>query len=783
VNAPRDPLAGNSRLRQLALASVFVAALVLSCFQVTDLDLGGHVTVGREILKNHRIPSTNFFSHTFPDHPYPVHQWLGQVILFAVGHVAGPNGLILGRMVVVLLGTLLLYRNIRREGAPVVVASALVLLLLVAARPRFFERPFLATFVFLPLLHSFVANVREGRTRTLWPVVALMTVWAHVHSGVLFGALYLGATVVGEGIKILSARGARRHPPGSHIFPGSPLDGWNYRRLVLFSLAAVALPAATMAAINPSGIRPLVLPLVFWENQDFRRMILEYREVKLGVDWPWELVAGAVLAGVALRPRRVDLTQLLVTVGFGVLAFQAVREIITFAAAAAPLLGRTWGLFADDSFAWLARGRRGKELAGPTRGEGGARAGTQGRGGDGHGLRRANLAEACVAVAIAGASAAVSVRATQDWVFPFGFGWDERHYPQRALDFLWAQNARGPIFNTDAWSSALLWRGKGRRFPVFVDARLEAYPESFWPDVYYRVLRAAPGWEDVLDRFGVQCAMLNRAPNEVDDAIGRVLLADERWGVAYWNDAVMILLRRDGPSVRNREILEEWEFESFSPRHPEDVKKLRGDALREAVAELQQLVAWEGESFLPRWALAAAWTRLGRGEEAADLFARLARRREARDNAPFERSRAEAELVNGRRDRWAQHLEAAGADPAASGELFAAAQLLSDAGHADSAMAAYREVLAADPAHGDARNNLALLLARGGDGDEARTLIDEALRAAPGDPYYVASRGEIRLLAGDRAGALADFQHALDLLPAGDAAAREEVMRWILRLE
>jgi tetratricopeptide (TPR) repeat protein len=735
--------------------ALLVAAVLLSWFQITNLDIGGHIAVGREIVKTRAIPQTDFLSHTVQGSPYPVHQWLGAVILFTVDHLTGTTGLILLRIAVVLLGTWLLYRNVRREGAPIVVAVGLVLLLLVAARPRFFVRPFLCTWVFLPLLMSMVEDVRQGRTRRLWPILPLMTVWGHVHSGVLFGVLFLGATVVGEGVKILFARG-RRIVPEPAPFPGDVLDGWNYRRLVLFSAGAAALPYATMALVNPSGVKPLILPLLFWRSTELRQMINEYRPVDLLVDWPFVLVAAALVLGILFRPRRVDLTHLLVAGGFGLMAFQAVRGILPFAVAAAPLLGRTWGPLADDLFARVARTRH---------------------------AGRANAAERLAVVAVLALAVFGSVRATQGWVYPFGFGRDPKHYPERALDFLWSQRVQGPIFNTDLWASALLWRGKGRHFPVFVDARLEAYPEEFWRDAYYRVLRAAPGWRDVLDRYDVQSAILRREPGKTDDAIGTALWEDEAWGLVYWDDAVVVYVRRGGRE-RNDDVLDAWEFRAFDPRRPQAVTALGADALLRAEEELVPLAEWSPGSFLPRWTLAAARTRLGYGEEAAITFAALAGRREARDNPAFIRSRAEAELVAGRRDRWASLLREVGADPADPDELFAAAALLGRAGKREEAIGLYREVLAARPGDPDALNNLALLLAVEPSGvDEATELIDRALSAAPDDPYVIASRGEIRFHRGETDSALADFRTALELLPAGDEAARETVMRWILRLE
>jgi tetratricopeptide (TPR) repeat protein len=742
------------------VASVIVAAITLSCFHVTNLDIGGHVTVGREIVLTKSIPSTDFFSHTAVGNPYPVHQWFGEVVLFGIEHLTGPTGLIVLRMLVVLISAMLLYHNARRENAPAVVACAIVLLLLVAARPRFFVRPFLVTLLFLPLLQAWIADLRQGRTRRLWPVLVLMGMWGHVHSGVIFGVLYLGGIVFGEGLKIVLTQGGKSDP---ERWPGEVLDGWNYRRLVIFSAIAIVLPFVTMAIVSPAGVKPLLLPFLFFQNEGFRAMIAEYRPVDLAKDWPFEVVAGAILVGMALRPRRVDLTHLIIVAGFGFLAFQAVRGILPFVAVSAPMLGRTWGSVVEDLLE-RATGGRGKPSARVT---------------------RANAAEAMAILLVVGAAVLFSVRSAQGWMFPFGFGLDPKHYPERALDFMYAQGVRGPIFNTDVWASSLLRRWHGRRFPVFVDARLEVYPEEFWRDTYYRVLQAGPGWRDVLRKYNVQSAILRREPGKIDDRIGEALWNEPDWALVYWDDYVMVFARY-GPDAPRRHdmIIPNWETTTFLPRRPSEVTELSGAMLAEAANEISQMAEWDPDSFLPHWALASAWTELGEGEAAVEVFDRLASRKAARNNSAFAASRAAAEIVAGDRERWVELIREAGRDPDSASELFKAALLLKKAGKLDAAIELYRGVLAVSPQDADAMNNLAVLLARDGESvAEALSLLEDAMRLRPQDGYYVASRGEVYWLAGDPARARADFERALELLPEEEVAARNEVFRWLSRLE
>jgi tetratricopeptide (TPR) repeat protein len=488
-------------------------------------------------------------------------------------------------------------------------------------------------------------------------------------------------------------------------------------------------------------------------------MIAEYKRVDLAVDWPFDLVAASVLLGVVLRPKRVDWTDVFVVGGFGTLAFAAVREILAFAVVSAPVLGRTWGSVFHDALGALA-----KRQSGP---------------------RNALAARWGLFAMILSASLFVNVKSARDWLFPFGFGKNPIHYPERALDFLEAQSVRGPIFNTDIWASSILWRWHGTNLPVFVDARLEAYPEDFWRDKYYRVLRAAPGWKHVLEEYDVQCAILRRTPGETDDRIGDVLWDDPEWGLVYWDDYAMIYLKKGNQRPRNAQVLATWAFTSFNPRRVQRIEELRGQTLVQAANELAELAEWSPESFLPWWALAVAWTRLGEGTRAVEIFARLGERKEATLNAPaFYRSRGEAELVAGHRDLWVSWMKRAGRNPDDPEALFEAASLASRAKGFSVAEELYREVLAKDPGHADAMNNLAVLLAREESGiPEALSLLEKAIAAHPGDPYYLASRGEVRWRAGDMARAGEDLQRAFEMLPKDDEAAREEVSRLIKRMD
>jgi tetratricopeptide (TPR) repeat protein len=85
--------------------------------------------------------------------------------------------------------------------------------------------------------------------------------------------------------------------------------------------------------------------------------------------------------------------------------------------------------------------------------------------------------------------------------------------------------------------------------------------------------------------------------------------------------------------------------------------------------------------------------------------------------------------------------------------------------------------LAREP-HAETYHQLGLALRNLGRFDEALAQFDQALTFAPGTGFYYFSRGRLRARLGDEAGASADFQAYLRLVPS-DPERREKVQTWL----
>src|SRR5688572_29259293 len=206
VNRTESLLAGG-----LALF-VFLSAF----FHVSDVDVGYHMRTAEHILAHHSIPSVNTFSHTTPNEPWLLQQWLGTLVFYAPYHWGGVRLLITFKALVATTLMLLVWSAGRRLTGPGSMWPWWTVMLgVLMARIRFFERPDLLSALFCGVVLFLDLRFDRNRRWQWLGLPLLMALWANTHSGVIYGVLLLGAWSAGEWVAWLWRRFGRpaSNPP------------------------------------------------------------------------------------------------------------------------------------------------------------------------------------------------------------------------------------------------------------------------------------------------------------------------------------------------------------------------------------------------------------------------------------------------------------------------------------------------------------------------------------------------------------------------------------------
>ena len=101
------------------------------------------------------------------------------------------------------------------------------------------------------------------------------------------------------------------------------------------------------------------------------------------------------------------------------------------------------------------------------------------------------------------------------------------------------QLASGPrrVFHSEVYGSYMIWALSETR--VFVDTRIELYPEEQWRD-YLALNRARHDWQAVLERYDVDTLLLERGKQE---QLIEAATLSSTWRSIYQDDQAAILER------------------------------------------------------------------------------------------------------------------------------------------------------------------------------------------------------------------------------------------------
>jgi len=478
-------------------------------------DLGRHLTNGRLFLQTFSVPTTNFYSYTYPDFPFINHHWGTGVVFYIIYQAVDFIGLSLASIFLNILTFLLFFSVARKESSLAWATGTAVLFLPIMAarseiRPEIFSAFFAGIFFWTLWEHR---QRRIGGDMLIW-LPFLQVLWCNMHIYFFFGPLLVLVFFLDAVVEYARGR--------------TPALRRSIRDLLFLGLATgVALLA------QPSGIRGAVYPLLIFgnygyavaENQSVSFMLQLVKDPTLYL----YLLALAAFIGSWLyagwrhwRNRTVPpVAFVLLSILIVYLSWSALRNLALFGFFALPIMA--YNLRTLRLPAWWDR-------------------------------RPLLSAWTLLIIVVAGLGA-----------------WQWRHWNALArtmllgvppsmmdsIDFFKENNLKGPIFNNYDIGGYLTY-GLYPRERVFVDNRPEAYPKEFFTQVLVPMQANEVTWdvEDPRHQFNViYFSRLDRTTWGQNFLVRRVF--DPDWAAVHVDPWTIILVRR---TPENAEVIEKYEL-------------------------------------------------------------------------------------------------------------------------------------------------------------------------------------------------------------------------------
>lgn len=470
---------------------------------VWHTDVWGHLAYGREIWRQGGLPATEPLMPLSRGVPLIDTAWLSQLIGYGLYSWLGVAGLKLA-YAVSLTGAVALLSAIvyRRTQSVVWTLVSLGAFAWINYEPLRIVRPQLAGLLCFALLYDWLGG--GWRRRHWWCVPLLFGVWANLHGSFPAGLALIALAALGRVIDV----GCRTRRMASIL-----ADRQARRLAALLALAAIA------TCLNPYGPRVYEEVLSVARHPNLRDLV-EWRP--LSVQMPQGLAAAVVgivlFVAYRLSRRRVRASEVLLLSVLGLLALVHSRMLVW------------WGVVAADRVAVHLAGAWGQGR--PVVARPGRRAAVWS-------VVSLAAAAGCVALSPAGDLLLRGRPADRaGWIGELR-GQTSPLTPIDAVEYLHENPPRGLLFNTYEWGDYLLWAGPADA-PVFVASHAHLVPRDVWLD-YLQVSRGSARWGDVLDRYGVNTVLVDRAGR---GALIRLLRESREWRVVYEDRIAVVFVRQ-----------------------------------------------------------------------------------------------------------------------------------------------------------------------------------------------------------------------------------------------
>ncbi|GIW62135.1 MAG: hypothetical protein KatS3mg089_0987 [Patescibacteria group bacterium] len=489
----------------LLILTVFLLLFVGYYHKIGALtqDLGRHLLTGDLILKTGVIPKTNLYSYTFPNFPFINHHYGAEVIYALVFPYIGYQGLLLLTVFFIFLAFGLVFWR-ASHSSHILPLSLVSILYLRVLFERTDIRPEIFSFFFLSLFVTILFQYREQYTRLILLLIPLEVLWVNTHIYFPIGILLITLFLIEE------------------IY----LKRKNLLNQHTLVLTVVLIGAVMLLVLNPNGIKQALYPLNVFKNYGYtieenqNPFLLQ----SLGFSKPsffyLKISIFLLYLSLFLTIKKTRLIDWLLSISFTIIALLAVRNFPLFVFATLIPAARALSLSIDTILY--------KQMQ-----------------------KKIIYYLASIVVIILGL---YQINSTAK-ILHFGYSMDLG--AEQAANFLIKEKLKGPIFNNFDIGSYLEFRIYPKE-KVFVDGRPEAYPASFFKDVYIPMQEDPQVFAEQDKKYNFNTIFFAHTDQTPwAETFLKAILSNPTWKVVYLDPYVIILVK-DKPS--NKKIISRFEI-------------------------------------------------------------------------------------------------------------------------------------------------------------------------------------------------------------------------------
>jgi hypothetical protein len=483
----------------VVLMGIFV---FVNTHPIRPYDFWWHITVGREIITNRTIPVVDIYSYTEAGQPYPSYQmfWLMEVLLFGVYKLGGPALVVFMQSVMVTCAYLVVFWICKLTSNSWRIAALGVLFAAALGLNDWNVRPQGVTFLLASL---FLLAIYEYRRKPQWGWLIIfptcMLIWVNSHGTFIIGLALVG---IWWGQEIwTSIRQRISHEQVVEVkrivVPG-----------IIFGITAL------ICLLNPRGLGIINYIKTLTSNSVVQNLVTEWAAPTfatwMGILFFCGLIGIAIL--LVASPKRPDFFQIATLLVFGILGIKTSRGSVWFGLVMAPIV-------AEHVAAVVKRYQN-----------------TERKSVNQEGSRILNISFG-LAIVLMGVISLPWLKS----ILPLPAakaGLISTETPVQATQFLLEANPPGRVFNSMTFGSYLIWAAYPQ-YQVFVDSRIELFPENVWLD-YLSISNAEGDWEAQLINYGVNTLMLS--PSE-QPALVDALNQSDKWKLVYRDPVAFIFVR------------------------------------------------------------------------------------------------------------------------------------------------------------------------------------------------------------------------------------------------